>query len=72
VSWSYNAERRTTGDSHGIIPRVRLEESAEVLYAAGIRNRPLIVDVLKALSGLSRAEVKFNVDLALQERERTC
>jgi hypothetical protein len=65
--WAYDHKSRTTGDGDGLVPRTRIEEAAEALHSAGFSNRPLIVDVLVALSGLRRGEVKFNVDLALDD-----
>ncbi len=65
--WNYDPQKRTTGDERsGLIQRAGLEEAIEALLAAGIGNRPLIVDVLTALSGLSRQEVSFNVNLACE------
>lgn len=69
MPWTYDTATRTATDgSSGIIPRWRLDEAAEILCAAGVTNRRLIVDVLKALTGLGRGEVQFNVELALRDQ----
>jgi hypothetical protein len=65
--WNYNPKTRTTGDEgSAIIPRSSLEETIETLLAAGIRNRLLLIDILTAISGLSRQEVSFNVHLVCE------
>lgn len=68
VAWKYYPNTKATGDGQDILRRIDLEEAVERLWAVGIRNRPVIVDVLKALSGLSGGEVRFNVELALAPR----
>ncbi len=68
MSWSYNPITQSTESSTGIVKREQIEEATHVLYEAGIRNQLLIVDVLKALSGLSKGEIKFNVELELKDR----
>lgn len=68
--WSYDPMTRCTRDSNGLIPRVKLEETAERLFVAGTRNQLELVDVLKSLTGLSRDEIRFNVGLMLQSMER--
>ncbi len=62
--WTLN---EPTTRAHGIIPRELIEESADRLVNFGITNQLLIVDILAALSGLKREEVRFNVDLGLQK-----
>jgi len=64
MAWSYDHKTRLATDGReGIIPRVRVEEAAEALYRSGLTNRLQLVDCLKALSGLSRAEIRSIVDL---------
>lgn len=46
---------------------MRLEEAVEALFENGLNNRALVADVLAALSGLSKGEVAFNVDLVFKE-----
>ena len=67
MSWSYDPTRKTTGDGDGIIPRVKVEEAAELLLKGGFRNRRLVVDILRSLSGLGRGEVEFNVGFVFAE-----
>ena len=67
MPWSYNYKTKRTDDCSGILPRARLEEAAEALIAGGF-NTVIVTDVLAALSGVSRGEVAFNVELVLRER----
>jgi hypothetical protein len=69
MAWSYDAKTRTTDGRQGLILRAQIEEAADLLHAAGIKNRLLVVDVLKALSGLGKGEVRFNVDLGSSFRK---
>ena len=68
--WFYNPQTRSTGDGHNLIPRTNLEVAAERLYAGGMRNQLELVDCLKALTGLSRGEIRFNVGLMFESLER--
>jgi hypothetical protein len=71
--WTYDPKTRLAGSDGGeLIPRVRLEEAIDALGAAGLRNRSLVIDVLTALSGLSRQEIEFNVSMALDNRMSRC
>lgn len=65
MGWTYDPNSQTTDDGHDLLRRTDLDEAVERLRRAGIRNRSLLVDVLQALSGLSRGEVQFTVDMAL-------
>ena len=56
----------TTGDGQDLLKRTELEEVADRLCKAGIRNQRLMVDILKALSGPSSGEVRFNIELGAQ------
>ena len=64
MSWSYDPKSLSTGDGRDLLTRTELEEAADRLWKAGIRNQALMVDILKALSGLSHGEVKFTIQLS--------
>ncbi len=66
--WSYNPTTQKTTDAAGIIPRVKVEEAIDLMRGVGMQNRVLMVDVLAALSGLSKPEIRFNVDLVFEGR----
>jgi hypothetical protein len=62
--WAYDPKYRTTVDGHDILRRTDLEEAADRLWKAGIRNRRLMVEILSTLSGLERDEVLFTLRLS--------
>ena len=64
MGWKYDPNTKATGDGQDILRRTDLEEAAERLWEVGIRNQRVIEDVLKALSGLSHSEVRFNLTLS--------
>lgn len=71
TAWSYNPKTRIAGEVlRRPITRERLEDAAVLLLAV----RPalshwIIVDTLRSLSGLSRGEVLFNLNLVLGETD---
>jgi hypothetical protein len=66
MSWRYNPITMLTEPRpDGLIERTDLEEAIERMTKAGIRNRNEIADCLAALSGLSRGEVAFTINLVL-------
>jgi hypothetical protein len=61
--WEYQPKLKTTESGHDILRRTDLEEAADRLWKAGIRNRRLMINVLSALSRLGEDEVRFTLDL---------
>lgn len=57
---------KTDDDGDAPIRRVHVEEAIHRLSEAGIRSRLQIIAIVTALSGLSRKEIAFNVDLVCQ------
>lgn len=67
MAWEYNPTTQTTNDDDGIISRLQMEDCVGRLKDAGIKNQLLIVDVMKALSSLSRGEIRYTVSLVFEE-----
>ena len=67
MAWNYNPKTRIARKADGIIPRIKVEEAAELLYRSGISNVRLIIDVLHILTGLSKGEIRVNVALLVEE-----
>lgn len=64
MTWSFNPKTmKTDDDGTAPIRRIHVEEAIHRLSDAGIRSRPQLVAIVTALSGLSKKEVAFNVDL---------
>lgn len=64
MTWSFNSNTmRTDDEGEAPIRRVHVEEAIARLSNIGIRSRPLLVSIVASLSGLSKKEVAFNVEL---------
>lgn len=66
MSWEFNPETMSTGDDKGLLRRVQIDEAIYLLILAGMTNQLEITRVVSALTGLSTAEVRFNVELAFK------
>jgi hypothetical protein len=66
MSWSFNPKTmRTDDEAEAPIRRIHVEEAIARLSNIGIRSRPQLVSIVTALSGLSKKEVTFNVELVV-------
>lgn len=64
MTWHYNpATMKTDDQAEAPIRRVHVEEAIARLSSIGIRSRPLLVSIVASLSGLSKKEVAFNVEM---------
>lgn len=63
TSWSFNPKTmRTDDEGDAPLRRVQVEEAIARLLTV-VPSRPQLVSIVTALSGLSKKEVAFNVDL---------
>lgn len=64
ASWSFNPQTMSTDDDHkGLLRRVEIDEAIHRLLGAGITNQLELTRIVAALTGLSKKEVRFNVEL---------
>ncbi|HEY1599263.1 MAG TPA: hypothetical protein VGG64_06650 [Pirellulales bacterium] len=70
MSWSYDPKTRLTDATTHVLPRTKVEDAIALLVEAGIWNQYEITRIVKALSGLGRGEVRFNVNLVLNGKEQ--
>jgi hypothetical protein len=66
--WAYDFTLKSTADGHDILRRTDVEEAADRLWKAGIRNQYLMVEILSVLSGLTADEVTFTLRLCFPRR----
>lgn len=65
MSWLYNAQTMKTDERTDPLQRICLEEAIERLHKNVTKNVFEIEDIIRALSGLGRKEVRFNIQLVL-------
>ncbi len=65
MSWTYNPDTMKTDERADPLQRTCLEEAIDRLHKNVTRNQFEIEDIVVALSGLSKKEVRFNIRLVL-------
>lgn len=63
ASWSFNPATMSTDDDKGLLRRVQIDEAIHRLLGAGITNQLELTRIVAALTGLSKKEVRFTVEL---------
>lgn len=64
MSWTYDPQTQKTDERNDPLHRNSVEEAVQRLYSV-TTNVFFIEDVIRALTGLSKGEVHFNVQLVL-------
>jgi uncharacterized membrane protein YjjP (DUF1212 family) len=67
MSWLYDPKKQKTDERTDPLQRICLEEAIDRLHRNVTRNQFEIEDIVTALSGLSKKEVRFNIRLVLGE-----